>query len=112
MLAAGTPAETDGAWLILPNEAEPNPGRFRDLLGVGFAAASTAIDCADDATSPACILGVASLALGTVGVDPMDMAKHVKLLPKALGALGASAGAVAWADSFNDWLYRRNFGNG
>ena len=24
--AAGTPARTDGAWLILPKEAEPNPG--------------------------------------------------------------------------------------
>lgn len=28
MRAAGTPAEIDGAWFILPKEAEPNPGRF------------------------------------------------------------------------------------
>jgi RHS repeat-associated protein len=83
-----------------------------DITAVVLGAGSTAIDCLAEVTSPACTLGAASLALGEIGVDPLDIAKHVKLVPKILGAFGLGGTIVNWAVSFNDWLYRGNFGNG
>lgn len=115
MATASLLAPAVGAFLgaIFGGEVGAGIGQtIGDGVGWLLGAASTTIDCFAEITSPACVLGVASVILGPLGTDAMSTAKHVKHIPKLAGFVGAGADATTWATGFDEWLHRRNFGNG
>ncbi|MDP9904714.1 DUF6531 domain-containing protein [Arthrobacter bambusae] len=87
-------------------------GAIGDIVGMALGDASAVIDCTAEWTSISCALGAVGAVTGPIGVDIRSAAKHVKLIPKIAGALGFAADRFGWAMSFDEWLNRRNWGNG